>query len=125
MKVLGIPIRVTFFRVFLLVVLAAVGIVIWMVKDGVVGGQYLQSPDGKFRADITGPLQDSGRPWRHISVYDTAAESKVFDIRLDLTPGSDVEPPRGGERLIQWSADSSYVTITVEPQASLTLRMPK
>jgi hypothetical protein len=73
-----------------------------------IGGQGAESPDGKWRADVAGPIDQPVLTSIEVSSTQSPHLSKSirFNAGLPLK-----QPVRGGKRLIQWSADSKQCSI--------------
>lgn len=111
--------------VFTLIIIV-IAAVIWFAPFGT--GEYLDSPDGRYRANASNIRRGTWANGRislvHITVRDNGNGNLIWSIERFPQPAESVATY--GDRQMKhlnWSPDSSAVSITVGPD-ELTLPVP-
>jgi hypothetical protein len=89
-----------------------------------VGGQYADSPDGRYRINVYTALKPvSGDPYI-VKLEDRSAGTILRRLEINVSSDEKAEPLRGGPRVIQWSPKSDYADIQIGQKPLVRVFVP-
>jgi hypothetical protein len=104
--------------------LALVGIVWTVLNSASIGGQYADSPDGKYTVSV----YDSRRlvlPDQYvITIEDRATGTVVRRVTIDVPDGEDTKSMRDEANVIQWSPNSGSAVVAIGKEPLLRVFVP-
>jgi hypothetical protein len=99
------------FRIFLVCLLAAFALIWYEATSGGAGGQYAESPDGRYRLDVSTRFDPKPGDWYTAELTDRSSDAILRRVQFKLSTEEKPRPLRGGPRVIQWSPNSDFADI--------------
>jgi hypothetical protein len=99
-----------------IVLIAIAAFVLWMP---IGGGVTVNSPDGRFRAEVWGPLKGQ---WIRVRLDDVKSNKRLYEIKMDYSTGDPILPRE--MNIVRWAPDSSSVSIMQNGVAVLDIHIP-
>ena len=111
-------------RIFLICLLAIIALCWYVATFCGVGGQYAESPDGKYRIDVENKLDPKPGDWYQVELTDRSSGAVLRRLEFKLSSDETPQPLRGTPRVIHWSPKSDFADIDLAQKPCVRVYVP-